>query len=207
VTTQTTEIQHLVTLVRAQFGLPDLMLHLTRLLAAGQPVTIEEAAAAGGWTVDELRTELARHPGVDWADDGRIAGFGLTLRPTPHRFTFDDHTVYAFCASDTFEFPVMLGRPGVIESVCAATGQPIRVEVTPDRVLAVDPPGAVVSKVRPDHAVDDVRAEICDLGSFFSAATAAGDWLATHPEGAVAPVREDFEITRRAIIQLGWAAD
>ena len=129
-TTQTADAQRLVELVRAQFGLPDLVLQLARLLAAGQPVTVEEAAAAGGWTIDELRTELAHHPGVDW-DDGHIAGFGLT----PHRFTFDGHTVYAFCASDTFEFPVMLGRPGVIESVCAATGQPIRVEVSPDRVL------------------------------------------------------------------------
>jgi len=206
-TTQTTEVQRLVTLVRAQFGLPDLLLHLTRLLAAGQSVSVEDAAAAGGWTVDQLRTELARHPGVDWDDDGRIAGFGLTLRPTPHRFTFDNRTVYAFCASDTFEFPVILGRPGVVESVCAATGQPIRIELTPDQVLTVDPPEAVVSKVRPEHAVDDVRAKICNLGSFFSSPGAAGDWLASHPEGAVASVREDFAVTRQAIIQLGWAAD
>jgi alkylmercury lyase len=34
----------------------------------------------------------------------------------------------------------MLGRPGVVESVCPATGQPVRVELTPDRVLSVDPP-------------------------------------------------------------------
>ena len=110
----------MVTLVRAQFGLPDLVLHLTRLLAAGRPVSVAEAAAAGDRSEDELGAELARHPGVDWEDDGRIAGFGLTLRPTPHRFTFDGRIVYAFCASDTFEFPVILGRPGVVESVCPA---------------------------------------------------------------------------------------
>jgi alkylmercury lyase len=205
--TQTAETQHLVKLMRAQFGLPDLLLHLPRLLAAGRPVTVEEAAAAGDWTVDQLRAELARHPGVDWDTDGRIAGFGLTLRPTRHRFTFDDRTVYAFCATDTFEFPVILGRPGLVESVCPATGQTIRVELAPDRVLSVDPPQAVVSKIRPENAVDDVRAEICDLGSFFSSPQAAGDWLAHHPDGAIAPVREDFEITRQAITQLGWAAD
>ncbi|MEU0094859.1 organomercurial lyase MerB [Kribbella sp. NPDC006257] len=206
-TTQTTEAQRLVALVRAQFGLPDLVLHLTWLLAAGQPVSVDEAAAAGGWTVEQLRTELARHPGVAWDNDGRIAGFGLTLHPTPHRFTFDHRTVYAFCASDTFEFPLILDRPGVVESVCAATGQPIRIELTPDRVLTVDPPEAVVSKVRPDHPVDDVRAEMCNRGSFFSSPAAARDWLASHPEAAVAPVHEDFAITRQAIIQLGWAAD
>ena len=80
--TQPAEVQRLVTLVRAQFGLPDLVLHLTRLLAAGHSTTAEEAAAAGDWTVDELRAELARRPGADWDDDGRIVGFGLTLRPT-----------------------------------------------------------------------------------------------------------------------------
>jgi alkylmercury lyase len=206
VTTKTAEIQQLVNLVHAQFALPDLVLHLTRLLAAGHPVTVEQAAAAGNWTVDKLRAELDRHPGVDWDDNGRIAGFGLTLRPTPHRFTFDDRTVYAFCASDTFEFPVILGRPGLIESVCAATGQPIRIELTPDRLLTVDPPQAVVSKVRPDHPVTDIRAQICNLGNFFSTPHAAEDWLAHHPQGTTAPVQEDFDITRQAIIQLGWAA-
>lgn len=203
----TAEAQRLVTLVRAQFGLPDLMLYLTRLLAVGRPVTLEEAAAAGGWSPDELRAELGRHPGVDWDDDGRIAGFGLTLRPTQHRFTFDDRTVYAFCATDTFEFPVILGRPGVVESTCPSTGQPVRVELTPDRVVSIDPPQAVVSKVRPDSPVADVRAEICNLGSFFSSPQAAAQWLAHNPHGAIAPVAEDFEITRQAVIQLGWARD
>ncbi|WP_020389682.1 organomercurial lyase MerB [Kribbella catacumbae] len=203
--TATAEIERLVTLVQAQFGLPDLMPHLTRLLAAGQPVTIQQAAAAGGWQDHELRAELDRHPGVDWDDDGRIAGFGMTLRPTPHRFTFDDRTVYAFCASDTFEFPVILGKPGLVESTCAATGRPIRVELTPDHVGSVDPPQAVVSKVRPDHAVADVRAEICNLGNFFSTPDAAGDWLTHNPHGQIATVADDFEITRQAIIRLGWA--
>jgi alkylmercury lyase len=64
----------------------------------------------------------------------------------------------------------------------------------------------VVSKVRPDHAVDDVSAEICNPGSFFTSAKAAGDWLDSHPEGTVAPVREDFDITRQPVIELGWTA-
>jgi alkylmercury lyase len=48
--------------VRAQFGLPELVLHLTRLLAAGHPVTVSEAASAGGWSEDELRAELPGTP-------------------------------------------------------------------------------------------------------------------------------------------------
>lgn len=202
----TEDAQRLVSLIREQFGLPDLVLHLSRLLAAGEPVTVERAAAAGGWRVEELRAELARHPGVDWDDDGRIVGFGLTLHPTPHTFTFDGRTVYGFCATDALAFPVILGRSGVGESPCPVTGRDIRVEATPDRVVRMEPPEAVVSKVRPDHAVADLRAEICALGSFFSSPEAAADWLTRYPQAQVVPIAEDFEVTRQAMIELGWAA-
>jgi alkylmercury lyase len=201
------DAKQLVTLIRAQFGLPDLIAHLTRLLCTtGRPVTPEQVAAAGGWTAEKVRAELARHPGVDWADDGRILGFGMTLRPTPHRFTTNDgHTAYGFCASDALIYPVILGQPGQIESTCAVTGQPIHVELTPDEVVSVDPPEAVVSRVRPDHAVADVRAEICALGNFFSTPNTAADWQAHHPSATLVPVRRDFETNREAVIELGWA--
>lgn len=204
--TVTNEAHHLVALIREQFGLPDVPLHLGRLLAAGEPVTVAAAAAAGGWTEQQLRDELSRHPGTDWDDQDRIVGFGLTLRETPHRFTFDHQTVYTFCATDALEVSVMLGRSGVIESTCPATGQPIRVELTPEQILSVDPPHAVVSKVRPDHAVDDIRAQVCALGNFFSSAEAAADWLAHNPDGKVVTIAEDFEVTKQAMIELGWAA-
>jgi alkylmercury lyase len=200
----TDDAQRLVRLAREQFGLADLPFHLARLLAEGEPVTAADAAAAGGWAEEQVRAELARHPGTDWDEDGRILGLGLTLRETPHTFTFDGHTVYAFCASDTLEFPVMLGRPGVIGSTCPATGHQITVELTPDRLLSVDPPDAVVSKVRPDHAVADIRAEVCALGNFFDSRDAAAGWLQHNPQGTVVTIAEDFEVTRLAMAELGW---
>lgn len=203
-TTVDEDVRDLVTMIRAQFGLPNLPVHLTRLLAAGEPVTVERAAAAGGWSVAALRTELARHPGTDWDDEGRIVGFGLTLRPTRHTFTFDGTTRYAFCASDTLEFPAILNTPGVVESTCPATGRRIRVELGLDQVVAVDPPNAVVSRVRPSHAVNDIRAQICALGSFFSSPEAAADWLAHNPEGTIAPIEQDFQANQKAMTELGW---
>jgi len=171
-----------------------------------EPVTVEQTAAAGGWSPDEVRGELARHLGLDWDEHGRLVGFVLTPRRTPHRFTFGDRTVYAFCASDALLFPVLLERPGVIESTCPATGRPIRVEVPPDTATSTAPAQAVVSRIRPDHAVADLRAEICSLGDFFSSPEAATDWLAHNPHGTVVPIAEDFETTRRAVIELGWTA-
>lgn len=156
------DARQLAALIRSQFGLHGLLPHLVRLLGrGGEPVTVGRAAESGGWTVQQVRGELARRPGVDW---------------------------------DT----------GLIESACPATGRGIRVEATPDRILSADPATAVVSRIRPDAAVADVRAEICALGSFFASLHAAADWQAHHPDGALVPIREDFEVNRNAMIELGW---
>ena len=199
-------VQKLTGIVNANMGMPDMFVRLWRLLVkVGEPVSVEQVAAAGGLPVQDVQAELDRQPGVDWADDGRVAGFGLTLQPTPHAFIFDERTVYGFCATDVVNFPVVLGRAGVVESTCPATGQRIRVTLGTDGVLDVDPPEAVVSKVHLTEAVGNVR-DLCDLGHFFSSRGAAAGWLAAHPDGEVVPVTEEFEIGRRAMGELGWAA-
>lgn len=177
---------------------------LVRLLAQGEPVSVERLASEGGWPEDEVRTGLARHPGVEWDDQGRIAGFGLTLRTTQHRFDFDDKTVYGWCASDALSFPFLLERSGIVSSTCPVTRQTIRVEVTPEAVVQVDPPGAVVSSVRPAERVKDVRAEICGLGHFFSSREAASAWLNENPDGMLHSVTEDFEVHRQVFAEMAW---
>ncbi|MGW3353415.1 organomercurial lyase [Nonomuraea rubra] len=202
------DAQRLVALIRRQITRPDIALTLWRLLAEhGEPVGIGTLAAAGGWSEREVAEEFARQPGTDYDSRGRIAGFGLTLHATAHAFTFDGRTVttvYGFCASDTLGFPVVLGRPGVAVSACPVTGAPVRVELTPDGITSVDPACAVVSRMRPGHAVPDVR-ELCNLGNFFASADAAASWRHAHPDGQVVPVAEEFEVVRRAAIELGWA--
>src|SRR5262249_35461318 len=61
-------------------------------------------------------------------------------------------------------------------------GQLVTVELTPERVLSADPSGAVVSLVRPER-IEDVRGDVCVLGSFFASAEAATEWMAAYPEG------------------------
>lgn len=118
-------VQRLTGVVTANLGMPDMFVRLWRLLVdGGEPVTVARLAAAGGWPVEDVQVELDRQPGVDWDDDGRVAGFGLTLHPTPHAFSFDEKTVYGFCATDVVNFPAILGRAGVAQSTCPATGRP-----------------------------------------------------------------------------------
>ena len=202
----TTEYERQVTTsTGVQFEEPRLVPELARLLAEGRPVSIEQLAAAGGWNVEQVRRSLSRQPSVEWDEQQRLVGFGLTLRPTPHKFIFDDRTVYGWCATDVLVFPVVLGKPGIAESRCPETGRLIRAELTPDAVVRVDPPEAVVSEVRPTETVADVRVAMCNLGHFFSSRDAAEAWLAQHPEGRLNSVVEDFNIHRQAMVELGWA--
>ena len=201
-----TDVQRTISTTRANFGLPELIPHLYRLLAEGKPVTVEHVANTGGWPVELVRTELERQPGTDWDDQGRLVGFGVSLRPTPHAFRFDGQTLYGFCATAVLELPIILGRPGAGESTCPTTGLRIRVELAPDRVIRVNPVGAVVSKVRPTEAVSDVRGEICNLGNFFASAEAATGWLKQYPDGQVVPVTDEFAISRCVMGELRWNA-
>src|SRR5215210_1245521 len=160
-------IERSTTIINRIEGL-ELVPHAMRLLAGGEPVALEELAAAAGRPLEEVEAALGEQTSAEFDADGRLVGLGLTLRPTPHRYVFDGRTVFAWCATDALIFPVVLGRPGVIEATCGSTGQPIRVELTPERVERVDPSTAVVSAVRPAGELADVRSAICQHGRFFA---------------------------------------
>jgi alkylmercury lyase len=184
----------------------ELVPHAIRLLSEGRPVELERLAAATGRPLEDVEAALDEQTSAERDDDGRLVGLGLTLRPTSHRFTVDGRTLYAWCASDTLMLPVILGRPGVVESTCPQTGQPIRIELSPDAVERLDPPAAVMSAVRPSGRLVDVRATTCSHGHFFSSPAATTDWAREHPDGYIHPVEEAFGLDRQVITRLGWAA-
>lgn len=177
---------------------------LIKLLAEGNPLSVEELASEGGWSEEKLRKALKQHPGIEYDEYGRITGFGLTLNPTSHRFDFDGKTVYGWCASDALSFPMLLGKSGIVTSTCPVTKQKIRIKITPDKVLKVDPPDAVVSSVRPAEKVDDVRSDICSVGLFFSSSEVASQWVKAYPDGFLHSVEEDFEVHRQVLGEVGW---
>jgi alkylmercury lyase len=157
-------------------------------------------------TASASRPRSTRRPSAERDDQGRLVGLALTLRPTNHRLTVGGRTLFAWCASDTLMLPIVLGRPALVESGCPQTGQPIRIELTPERVERVDPAGAVMSAVRPPGRLADVRADTCDQGHFFSSIAASTAWAEAHPDGHIYPVEEAFRLDRRVIQQLGWDA-
>jgi alkylmercury lyase len=196
-------VERTTTLIRGVDG-HELLPHAVRLLSQGEPVTLEQLAAVAGWSREDIETALTEQTNAERDQEGRLVGFALTLRPTPHRVTVDERTMYAWCASDTLMFPVVLGRTAIVESTCPRTGQPIRIELTPDAVQALDPPDAVMSAVRPTERLADVRAATCNHGHFFSSAEAATEWAGRHPDGYVHPVEDAFRLDRQVIQRLGW---
>lgn len=194
----------LVTFLR-QGDMPDFVAVLIGLVATGQPVEPAELAQRSGVPVDRLLSWLHAQPGTDWDEQGRLVGFGLTQRRTAHRFTIADRQLFAFCAADTLLFTPILREPAHVESTCPTTGQPIRIELAPDRVLDIDPAAAVVSQVALCPTTD-IRASICDHGHFFACPAAAEPWRQAHPNGQVLGVGEFFDIALSAASELGWAS-
>jgi alkylmercury lyase len=170
-----------------------LMRTALRLLAHGTPVTMDELATTAGIDVADISNTPAG-PEIEYDDENRIVGWGLTLVPTPHTFIVDGCRLYTWCAADTLLFPAIIGSRARIESTCPATDTVIRLTVDPqDGVSDVSPATAVISIPAPQELdAAQVRASCCDPGRYFATAEAAEDWLAQHPTGTVLPVADAY---------------
>ncbi len=174
----------------------DALSRLLSLLAEGRPLGLEEVSVATGQPIGRLHHLLRGQAGTDWDEHGRLIGFGLTQRETPHRFIVAGRVLYTWCAMDTLCFPVLLDRAAEVISTCPATGQTISFEVTPSSVGSIEPNEAVVSELVSSDPVDDVRSAVCDHGHFFASAQAAAPWLAEHTSGQILAIEEAFFAAR-----------
>jgi len=170
--------------------------HLILLLTEGRPVPVEGIAASLKRSPDEVATTLRQLPSLEFDQHGNVIGAGLTLRPTPHRFTINDRTMFTWCALDALMFPGLIGQTVQVESPCAATGTPVRVKITPNGVEQIEPPQAVVSLVVPEVSAD-IRRSFCCYVNFFRSDEAASQWLSEHPGATTVPVREAYELGQR----------
>ena len=190
----------------AQF-LPQLKLTtaLIKLTGMGEhPVAVEQLAAAIGRSPQET-VALAQQWGRV-----RLADEHIFFAPEDSPFARYHLQVGARaldtggCAPDIFWSVLAAEIPIQVDSTCPATGLPIRVELSPQGVERVEPPGAVVTMLHPRAQViqemqnaEDADANVCSQQSFYSSAEAAAHWLASHPGGRIYPVVEFFAWFRR----------
>lgn len=180
---------------------------LLRLVALGEPATAQDIAAACGRPVVQVLAALEQLPDTELDDAGRVLGWGITQRPTPHQFEVGGRHLFTWCALDTLMFPALLAQGAGVTSPCHATGEPIhvQVDVNPDRISRLTPAEAVVSIVTPGQT-GSIRRSFCDQVHFFASADAAGPWLGEHPGASVLSVAEAFELSRPLIAQMAGDA-
>jgi alkylmercury lyase len=169
---------------------------LARLLVQGRPVAPELLASRLHRDLDEVRAILGAHPELEYDAQGNLVGSGLTLVPTAHRFQVGQRILFAWCAFDTFTYPVELDLSAQVTSRCPVTGSSIRLTVTPEQVLDLDPGEAQVSLVV-DVAAEccyNVREDVCNYGHFFASREAATQWQAAHPQVVTLSVEEAYQV-------------
>jgi len=171
----------------------DVFCTLVRELAGGEPVSKERLAAALGWTASQVDAALCQIHGMEFDDDGRIVGYGLTLRETQHAFEVAGRRLFTWCALDALMIPVLRGGVARISSSCAGTGTPVRMTVSPDGVSEIEPGGAAVTLVSP-KAAEDLRGAFCCRVQFFASAGDARMSVCANAAIVVVGVHEAFKV-------------
>ena len=175
-------------------------LHVTLLreLALGQPVTIERLAKSLNWTPDEVVLVLDELPAgtIEYDGQGRLIGYGITLRETPHAFVVNDRPLYTWCALDALMFPAVIGERAQVQSRCPQTNNPVTLTVTPQGVVSLEPEDAVISLVSV-AAEGDIRSAFCCDVLFFASRQAGEAWCRDKPHANIVSVQEGFERGQR----------
>jgi len=174
-----------------------LSLPLWRLLAEGKPVSPGELATASRRSLPELQA-LVQTSDMRVDQAGNILAYGLSLQPTAHQLHLGEQALYTWCALDALVFPALLGRAARVISSCPVTGRAIRLTVTPEAVLDLEPAGAVVSIHLPGEDTDicNVQEDICNDGFFFVSHEVASTWPSLHPKAVLLSVEEAAQLGR-----------
>ncbi|MGH8808665.1 MAG: organomercurial lyase MerB, partial [Noviherbaspirillum sp.] len=187
-------------------GFPALLVALLRELATGSAVSNEVLAKRLGWPAETVVAVLDQTPGIEYDDRGRLIGYGLTLRETPHSFEVDGRRLYTWCALDTLMIPAVIGRTAHIRSRCPQTGEPVTLTVAPNEMVVLEPAGVTVSLL-PPGAMNDIRSSFCCHVHFFASRRAGEDWLLQNPGAEIVSVEDAFRLGQGIAHQLAKDAE
>ena len=182
-----------------------LLLRVMRALGQGRPLSVDQVdriLTESGMVPDEAHDFLGQVAERE-LDDTLVGILGLSLRETPHRFTLAGRQLFTWCAADTLFLPSLLGHTASVESQSPVGQTKVRLTVSPRRVEAVDPGGAVVSIVVVDPNAAELRSVEALWGTFchhifiFGARQEAEGWAASRVNRdsiEIVSVDEAFEV-------------
>jgi hypothetical protein len=162
-----------------------LIVRTLRRLSGGRPVPIEEVTklAADLAGSDEASAFIGQMSEKD--NEGNVVGLlGLSLNDHPHELEVNGIELRAWCAWDTLFLPSILGQAAHVVSKDPATGEEVRLRVTPQGVERTRPQEIVVSVVVPEVEEGQIwtaeRAQMlfCNFVHFFADGEAAARWFA-----------------------------
>lgn len=179
-------------------------------LAAGEPVSAEDLAAATGLPLEAIKASfrMMESAGADFDEHGNLSGNALTLKPTGHTFELDGRKLYAWCALDTLFLPGLLGKTAKVESTCPATMETVRLTISPQGVEAVDPPGTVISVVVPGVSAacepgqgGGAEGAACSSMNFFASREDAERWLGPESDVLVLDLEDAWRLANEIWIR------
>ncbi len=177
-----------------------LVLATYRRLARGMATSPVEIAEHAGIEIEKARRIFGDWIGVYSDEAKRVIGFwGLTIEKMKHRFEVDGAQLYTWCAWDTLFLPELLGKSARVESVCEASGKPVRLSVSPKRVELVDPGSVCISFLTPDSSrfQQDIVQNFCHYIHFFRSRKDGEAWIAKTPGTFILSLDEATELARR----------
>jgi alkylmercury lyase len=175
-------------------------LEIYKGLAASDTISVAEVSDRTQLDSSRVEAIVSSQTGV-FRDEGRdIVGFwGLTAQPvSQHVLRINGQLRYAWCAWDCLFIPALLGESVQVSSVCAQTGDPIELTVSPRSVERVRPDTTVLSMRLPDleDCRQDVVSNFCHFVHFFKDGEAARKWTATRPGTRVIALDQGLELGR-----------
>ncbi len=184
------------------------VIQLVDELAKGAPVSKERASellGVPGEKIDKMFTAIEAGGG-QLDDQGNFIGMVLTLKPTRHSFRVNGNDMYAWCSLDTILLPGVLEAEGEIESNDPVTGATIRLTVTANQVVKVEPAGAVTSifvpgktptETKDGELVIGAESEVCRSMLFYESRESAEQALENYPNIAIFTIEEAFNLARK----------
>lgn len=169
-----------------------------RILASGRPASASALSRKLRLSPEEVRSALKRLPDAEFDPDGSLIAYGLSLRPTKHRFRVAGRTLYTWCAWDALVLPPLLNRVARVRSDCPVSGAAIRIVVGPSEIQSLVPEEAVVSLLPPGGSEGgrSVRASFCAHSHFFRSAREAESSSIGGGRALTIPVRRAFAVGR-----------
>ncbi len=184
------------------------LIQLLEELTKGEPVSRKHASevlGVPGEKIDKMFMAIDA-AGGQLDDQGDFIGMALTLKPTRHSFRVNGNDMYAWCSLDTILLPGILEAEGEIESKDPVTGETIRLTVTADQVVEVEPAGAVTSIFIPGKTPSETKdgesvvgadSEVCTSMLFYASRETAEEALENYPNIAIFTIEEAFNLAHK----------